>query len=118
MVRAAEWDEVRKLWEARWEVERVKDEIAGERAAVERALGSEEDGWAAQVRRWWRPDLDSMEADPVRAAHRNLYRNAGIRSCRIGSKISRPSRRPSKQRCPKVRWLDFALCACPFLHGC
>ena len=51
MVRAAGWDEIRRLCEARWELGRGSREVQVAREAVERALGADETGWAAQVRR-------------------------------------------------------------------
>lgn len=50
MVRAAGWDEIRRLCEARWELERGSREVKVAREAVERALGADDEtGWAAQV---------------------------------------------------------------------
>ncbi|KAG0657973.1 hypothetical protein C6P46_006145 [Rhodotorula mucilaginosa] len=51
MVRAAGWDEIRRLCEARWELERGSREVKVAREAVERALGADDEtGWAAQER--------------------------------------------------------------------
>ncbi|KWU45975.1 hypothetical protein RHOSPDRAFT_32454 [Rhodotorula sp. JG-1b] len=50
MVRAAGWDEIRRLCEARWELGRGSREVQVAREAVERALGADETGGAAQER--------------------------------------------------------------------
>ncbi|GAA5991634.1 hypothetical protein JCM10908_001064 [Rhodotorula pacifica] len=50
MVRAAGWDEMRKLCEARWELEKEREEIRRAAVGVEIALGEEETGWAALER--------------------------------------------------------------------
>lgn len=49
MVRAAGWEGIRKLCEARWELEGIKREVADRRETVAREMGDEEEGWSAQV---------------------------------------------------------------------
>lgn len=49
MVRAAGWDEIRTLCEARWELEAGMNEVEVARGRVAEALGTDETGWAAQV---------------------------------------------------------------------
>lgn len=118
MVRAAEWDEVRKLWEARWGVERVKDEIAGERAAVERVLGSEEDGWAAQVRRWRRCGFGSSIGADCQAAPAATFTGTlafGAAGPARGSRGRQGGRRSRSVRGCVGRLLLF--CAALRLHG-
>ncbi|GAA5881701.1 hypothetical protein JCM3774_005341 [Rhodotorula dairenensis] len=63
MVRAAGWDEIRHLCEARWELECGASEVDLAKRAVEAALGADESGWAAQerFRAELRDRLDDLE---------------------------------------------------------